>query len=416
MPKLFSLIFIFMQLTTRVMAQNNPLKEILHNKLSNFNFLFEKPEKYRLQIIYTQIDRDKHNKAKFKTYEYRVNEQEYFYPASTVKLAASVLALEKINDLNIEGLHANSTMQTLKARDSQSEILRDETAQNGQPSIEHYIKKILLVSDNEAYNRLFEFLGQKQINQRMQELGFQHVRLNHRLQVSIPAIENKCSNPIQFVNSEGKIIYQETEKISDLELVAPKPILIGKGVMNDDGKIIETPLDFTQKNAFPLKAQHDFLKRLLFPESFQKKDRFRLSDTDYRFLYQYMSKTPNESKFPDYSTDSTYYPNYCKFLFYGADKSEKVNSGIRIFNKVGDAYGFLLDNAYVVDFKNKVEFMVSAVVLCNEDEIFNDDIYDYDKIGFPFFKQLGRAIYDYELTRKKKYTPDFSPFVFNYED
>jgi len=31
-----------------------------------------------------------------------------------------------------------------------------------------------------------------------------------------------------------------------------------------------------------------------------------------------------------------------------------------VFNKPGWTYGFLTDVAYVVDFKNKVEFMLSA--------------------------------------------------------
>jgi hypothetical protein len=81
---------------------------------------------------------------------------------------------------------------------------------------------------------------------------------------------------------------------------------------------------------------------------------------------------------------------------------------------VGDAYGFLLDNAYVVDFDKKVEFIVTAVLLCNEDEIFNDEKYDYDTIGFPFYKNLGEVIYEYELKRPKKQLPDLSNLRFDY--
>ncbi|MDP9231009.1 MAG: glycoside hydrolase family 9 protein, partial [Bacteroidota bacterium] len=41
------------------------------------------------------------------------------------------------------------------------------TAANGFPSIAQYIKKIFLVSDNDAYNRLYEFLGQQTINDKL---------------------------------------------------------------------------------------------------------------------------------------------------------------------------------------------------------------------------------------------------------
>jgi hypothetical protein len=100
-------------------------------------------------------------------------------------------------------------------------------------------------------------------------------------------------------------------------------------------------------------------------------------------------------------------------MLLGSEKT-KPDSSIRIFNKVGDAYGFLTDIAYIVDFKNNVEFMLSATILCNNDGIFNDDTYDYDGIGFPFMKNLGKTIFQYELGRKKPFTPDLTKFKFDY--
>jgi len=46
--------------------------------------------------------------------------------------------------------------------------------------------------------------------------------------------------------------------------------------------------------------------------------------------------------------------------------------------------------------------MLSATIYCNEDEIFNDNKYEYDELGFPFMKHLGEVIYNYELGRKKQ--------------
>jgi hypothetical protein len=67
-----------------------------------------------------------------------------------------------------------------------------------------------------------------------------------------------------------------------------------------------------------------------------------------------------------------------------------------------------------VDYKHHVEFMLSAVIHCNSDGIFNDDKYDYDTLGRPFMKNLGRVIYDYELKRKRRHIPDLSAFQFQY--
>ena len=408
MPKFLFILLISM--STFAQKPANILEKLLLSHPDKFKKLTDNPEKYRLQILYTQIDRDAKNKPTLTTYSYRSDSTEYFYPASTVKLAASVLALEKLNALKID---KSTSLYTLKNRPSQLEIKTDSTAKTGLPSVEHYIKKILLVSDNEAYNRLYEFLGQRPFNESMLSKGFKGVRLTHRLQTALPRLENQYTNPIQLVDASGKVAYHQPEAFNDAPYSAATPILIGKGTMNDAGKVEDHPLDFSLKNAYPLQAQHEFLKRLMLPEAYPAKDRFNLSKGDYDFLYRYLSMYPTESKDPIYNGQ---YATYCKFLYYGSEKNADLNPSIRIFNKVGDAYGFLLDNAYVVDFDKKIEFIVTAVLLCNEDEIFNDEKYDYDTMGYPFYKSLGQVIYDYEVKRPKKHQPDLNYLRFNYEN
>jgi beta-lactamase class A len=188
------------------MAQENVLESILKSHPESYKKLMDQAHKYRLQIFYTQIDRNAKNEANFTTYSYRANDQEYVYPASTVKLAASVLALEKLNTL---GLNKALTMRTLKNRDSQIEVRQDTSAADGQPSVEHYIKKILLVSDNEAYNRLYEFLGQRDFNETMRKKGFEGVRLTHRLQIPLPRLENQYTNPVEFLDSKNQVVYSQ---------------------------------------------------------------------------------------------------------------------------------------------------------------------------------------------------------------
>ncbi len=413
MKKFKLVLFMGLFSTSLLHAQENVIEQLLKANPTYFKSLTDNPSKYRLQILYTQIDRDAQNKAQFTTHAYRVDDNEYFYPASTVKLAASVLALEKINKLKI---NKSTTFHTLKNRPTQLEVLTDTSSANGKPSIEHYIKKILLVSDNEAYNRLYEFLGQKNFNKTMASKGFEGVRFTHRLQTSIPLLENQYTNPVKFVDEQGRLIWQQKEQFNKKQIVSTNPIILGKGIMNDSGRIIPHPVNFSFKNAYPLQAQHDFLKRLMFPDSYEKKDRFKLRPEDYSFLYRFMSEYPTESKHPNYSADSTIGPAYCKFLYYGGDKKANMNPNVRIINKVGDAYGFLLDNAYFVDFQNKVEFMVTAAIYCNEDEIFNDDKYDYETVGFPFFKHLGEVIYQHELSRPKTNQPNLDYLRFNYAD
>ncbi len=156
---------------------------------------------------------------------------------------------------------------------------------------------------------------------------------------------------------------------------------------------------------------HTILTSVIFPLAVKPSQRFNITKEDRNLVLEYMSMFPRESVFPAY--DSSYQDAYVKFILWGAEKINQPGT-IRIFNKPGDAYGHMIDVAYVVDFDKKIEFMVSAIIYCNKDGILNDDKYDYETIGKPFLKNLGQAIYNYELSRTKKLQPDLSSFQFPY--
>ena len=80
---------------------SNLILNIMKNNDDDFTQILNSPNKYKIQIIYTQINRDEKNFPHFKTYSYHFDPNKYFYPASTVKLPATVIALEKLNNLNI---------------------------------------------------------------------------------------------------------------------------------------------------------------------------------------------------------------------------------------------------------------------------------------------------------------------------
>ena len=99
---------------TIVYAQPNdsPLLEKLILQMdTHFHDVVSNSEKYKLQIVYTQINRDKNNYPKFETHYYNYNPKEYFYPASTIKFPIAVLALEKIN--SIQEINQNTSLSIL---------------------------------------------------------------------------------------------------------------------------------------------------------------------------------------------------------------------------------------------------------------------------------------------------------------
>ncbi|MEJ7828957.1 MAG: serine hydrolase, partial [Segetibacter sp.] len=143
--------------------QANVLDRLLTNEPSLHRVVSNK-DSFNLQIIYTRIDRNANNKPHFTDYTFNVTPDRYFYPASTVKMPFAFLALEKLNKLKKSGVDKFTTMITDSSYEKEQVIYSNPMAKDCRPSVAHYIKQIFLVSDNEAANRLYEFLGQNYLN------------------------------------------------------------------------------------------------------------------------------------------------------------------------------------------------------------------------------------------------------------
>lgn len=401
----YGLYLLCMVLASCHSSNENTLQQIIDND-PTLKSIITNPT-HEVQILYTQIDRDSANKPIFTTYS--IGEEQYFYPASTVKFPIALFALEKLNELNIQVLDMHTVMLTDSAYSGQSSVIYDSTSSTGMPSIAHYIKKIFVTSDNDAYNRLYEFLGADDINRRLKVKGLLNSRINHRLSIALSWEENMHTNPIRFLSADS-LVYEQPLKHNDFVHNPEQRILKGKGYIDGNEALVNEPFDFTIKNEFNLRDQQELLKMILFDELLGS---LNLNEQQRLFALKYMSQLPRETKYPDYASEQL--PDaWCKFLMF--DPSDTIPNHIRIFNKIGQAYGYLIDNAYIIDLENNVEFLLSAVIHVNDNETYNDGIYEYDSIGFPFMKALGQEVYQFELNRPKKYEPDLSSFVFEYGD
>ena len=388
-------------------AAAGALGEILSSHPEWFAPVLEKADEHRLQILYTQIDRDPDNRPSFRSFSYRLSD-EYFYPASTVKLPAAVLALEKLNDLAVPGLDRDTPLRIEAGTPAQTAALTDPSREDGRPTLAHYIKKVFLVSDNDAFNRLYEFLGQKEINERLWRRGFADARILRRLEAGLDPEENRATNPFVFLRGEREIHRQPLAR-NPAEWTIERPgVRQGRGYVRD-GTLVEQPFDFRHSNYLSVESLQGILRSVLFPEATAPERRFHLTDDDCRFLYTYMSMLPRESTEPAYPDREEHHDSSVKFFLFG-DSKRAIPRHIRVFNKVGEAYGYLVDDAYVVDFDAGVEFLLTAVVHVNANRVFNDDNYEYDEIGMPFLARLGRAVYEHERRRERPRRPDLSRF------
>ena len=409
MKSILSLLAFF--LVTTAQAQQYPdsplLDSLLHTNPALARVLSH-PATYQLQLIYTQINRDAQNIPHFTRHTYHLNPRQYFNPASLVKLPIALLALEKLHTRPTP-INRNTIMSTGTAWRCQTPVAFAAPADSDQlATVGNYIKRMLLVSDNIAYNRLYEFLGQKQINDRLQQLGYSGSRIVRRF-APCDTAANRHTNPIAFHTPAGDTVYKQPAAANPRTPAPPLgPVFAGRAY-KVGSRLIHQPYEFTTANNLPLTDITALLQTAVFPNAIPDIQRPHLTPADHAFLLQYLHLTPHASHFTPYASPR-YFDAYKKYLYYGRRPTSKPQPGLRIFNIVGMSHGYLADVAYFADSLHQSEFMLSAVLYVNQDGIINDANYEYDTVGEPFLAQLGQLFYQYEARRPRHYRPDLTLF------
>ncbi len=353
---------------------SDPLAWALASEHPAIRKVMDSVEQYEVQILYTRIDRENKD-IHFTDYAFQVDEARYFYPASTIKFPVAVLALEKL-----------STLDSIRA-DTRYYIEGDSI----ENTFEDDIINIFTVSDNHANNRLLEFLGQDAINSGLLNKGISPVRISHRLGVHSDEV---TTQPLVVYINDSTTMTTLPIVNSEPEALRLEGIRKGTGFYDEDS-LVREPFDFSLKNYYPIRTQHELLKRVIFPDKFRADEQFRISPAQRDFLLESMQRLPRSAGYDP----EVYYDSFCKFFIFG-DSKDSIPPNFKIYNKVGFAYGTLTDCAYITDEEKQVEFFLTATILVNKDGIFNDDAYEYENIGIPFLAELGRLLYTYEIDRK----------------
>jgi hypothetical protein len=409
---LFSLLLNWNMAYSQLQFNENSFSPVVDSLLKTQSGFFAPyynfPNFYRIQIIYTQVDRDKNNAPIFTQHSWRLMPDEYFNPASLVKVPAAIFSMEKINtQLSKYGVDKYSPLLVEQNYDCQEPEVWDATCVCQYPNIAHYIKRALIVSENSPYKRLYEFLGQGYIQQRLDQLGFHGAKIIQRFASECDEEGNRYTNAINFFDVDSNLLYRQPEQYNENYVhTKDSTIMIGNYVM-DGRKKIKGGKDFSNANRLPLHHIHQLMMAVFFPKQMPENLRFNLTQDDLNLMRKYLGLNPEESDDPIYDPQ-VYWPAYNNYFFYGQSKKATLLKDVRIFNKVAMAYGFLSETAYVADFKNKREFFLSATIYVNKDGVMMDNKYDYTDVGMPFLQNLSLLVYKHELKRKLNYAPDFS--------
>ena len=355
-----------------VLKSDPYLKEIIKDK-----------EDYEIQVMLTKINHD-NTKIDFQNYQYQHDENQYFYPASTIKLPIVVLTLKKINELRSKGSDI-----TLKSKIILNNVdnYSNFKLQDSITSFQNLIADIFLVSDNSASNILIDFIGYNYFNDEMQNAGFDRTYLNHKF------------NPDPYVNSTWQISDLDNSMISSINdnqkiiKADDKTNGLDKGERRYfNGEILDESLNFSEKNRFSITDMHNLIKYIFYPEIFDMANTFNLNVEDYDFIRYWMSRFTYEDIGEKFIGDEKFFETYNKFFIHG-DEQSVSNEQIRVYNKIGQAYGTSIDNGLIKNYQNNVEFILTSTIYTNKNKVINDNLYEYDDIAEPFLAKLSRAIY-----------------------
>ena len=365
MKKLFFQVF-FVSLFFSCKSQLSPIKMALDSSNEKISVVTKNISNHDIQIKLSIIN-DKNQKKKFMEYNYHTNKKNYFYPASTVKLPITIFALEKLNENSLINLDTKFKVEN----DTVTTTMRKE------------INEILIMSSNESYNRLFEFLGLDYINMKLDEKGMKKSRIFHRLSTENSS-DTKTRKIIFYTKDSLVIEYPiiENKKLKNLNL---NKLFKGDGFIDNNGNLISKPMNFSRKNYLPIDELHHLVKLIFFPEKFKNRYKLNLNKEQIEFLKQSMSSTPKEIGYDR----EEFYDSYSNLFIYG-DTKEINSTKIKIFNKIGFAYGHLTESAFIKT--DNISIILSATMKVNNNRIYNDDEYEYDTIGFAFLAELGREI------------------------
>jgi hypothetical protein len=366
-----------------------------------FGWLLEAPDAYRVQVLVSQVHRDAQgNVAQVDHFSYRLDTFQYFYPASVVKLPTAVVALEKLNQLRqqgVLGLDHDAQLCFLEGPHCSPGIRIDTHVCYGYPTLGMYVAKAMLVSDNEAFDRLYDFVGQGPLNQTLHQKGYRSARIIQRFGHRCDPEANRYNNayavllgrdtlwgePLRY-NAQAVRSPMTDERIGQFNYV--------------NGRNVPGPKDFGGNNAISLWDLHRILQAVFTPEAVPESARFELRPEDRQLLRHYMGALADEV--PEIPYLSPWW--HCcrvKYLYLGGE-DERPPSGMRIHNKVGQSYGFLVDAAYITDTNSRTEYYLSAVVYVNRDGVVGNGKYEYYTVGLPFLRHLGRAVHAWVVRRQ----------------
>lgn len=310
-------------------------------------------EAHRVQILVREVELEdgKQIPARITAHAFRVD-AEYVYPASAIKTLLSVAALN-----------------ALRARAG------DELDRLAENPLADAISRLQIFSDNLAFSELYDFVGHRELNESLWRLGFESVRVHHRMGGTR---EEGLDLPRVSLAVGGERLVIEARR-SDLVLPATRAakLAVGERHKSRAGELVAEPMSFADKNYVSLDDLQRLNMSLVHPGAPGTRA-LGLHPDDRALLLRAMSATAPGGE-------------HHKPLLSGV-RRVTGDADLRYVGKSGRAYGFHIANAYIENLEARRGLYVTAAIYANPNGIVNDDVYDYEGSTQPFMTALGGAL------------------------
>ena len=346
------------------------VERLLRETPGPFSAVMAEASRHRLQVLVTAVEPNVGQDGAVSTIRdgFRAD-AEYFYPASAIKLCLAVAALTEL---------------------SARRLSLDEPLSIGARTMtpRRSLREMLVVSDNHAFDWLYDLTGHREAHERLWRSGTGSVRLAHRLGQGFTPEENRQTPEVRF---KGAVVIPSRKSDLDVAPIASSGTTVGHAHLDPKLRSLRaSPMDFSAKNAVSLSELQALLVALVLPEVRGEGAVPGLTDGDRRTLLSLLGEDARGllgvNYDPSRHAETHFRPTLAGVLrVVGREHLE-------VYGKAGRAYGFHVENTFYRDRRTGRGFFVTAVLYANADEVVNDDKYDYATVSEPFFVALGEAL------------------------
>jgi hypothetical protein len=346
------------------------------------------PQEFELQVLWTRCERAQGGDWRAASaHAHGIQRQRWFAAASFVKLPLAALLLEQLCTRGL--IDQIDSLRVMADAGNACAPLPAPVA--GGWTLLRLLRAMLVVSDNRAYNALYELLGSDAIHQRLARMAMGDCRIAARLGC---AGTRPGKLAARVFDAAGKVVWDSPAQTREQPQRFPFGRALKGRAWMQGGKQIDGAHDFSDSNFMPLPDVHRMTLELASGRALGAGPAFALCPKARQLLAQVMALTPRECPDPVYDP-SQFADDHAKWLI-PLDAAGRLPAGLRIASKNAMSYGYIGDSAFVVDDARDIAFGLTALVFVDRDGVLNDGIYAYADIGRPFLRELGAAVLAYE--------------------